>query len=80
MNGIPCAHHADRLALTYCSGCGKALCGSCVVRLGTGNYCRACAEAPDLRPRRARGRSGRTWLWVGIAVLVLVAYVVSRLF
>lgn len=80
MSGIPCSHHPDRLALAYCSGCGRALCGSCVVRLGAGNYCSACAETPDLRPQKPRAQSGRKWLWAGIAVLVLVAYAISRIF
>ncbi len=78
MSAIPCAHHPDRLALAYCSGCGKALCGICVVRLSAGNYCAACAETPDLRPRRARGRGGRWWLWAAIAALGLAAYAFLR--
>ena len=39
MSEIACAYHDDRTALAYCSGCGKALCSQCVVRLTSGNYC-----------------------------------------
>ncbi|MDQ7859480.1 MAG: hypothetical protein QN174_00930 [Armatimonadota bacterium] len=68
MNGIACAHHADRLALGYCAGCGKPLCSTCLVRLSAGNYCEACARTPGHRPveRRAPPRS-RLWVVVGAA-------------
>jgi hypothetical protein len=76
---IVCANHPDRLAMGYCAGCGKALCSSCLVRLSTGNYCAVCAETPDHRPPSARGRRGRTWLWVGLAALVTLVLLLSRL-
>jgi len=79
MSEIACAYHADRTALAYCSGCGKALCSQCVVRLSTGNYCESCAETPDHRPAvRAAGRS-RLLLWIGLAVLALGGYIITRL-
>lgn len=80
MNGIACAHHADRAALAYCAGCGKALCAECVVRLNTGNYCSACAETPDHRPATARPRRSRALVWVGLAVLLAAGYVLLVLF
>lgn len=79
MTGITCARHADRPAIAYCAGCGKPLCGTCVVRLSTGNYCEECAETPDHRPRKARGRGVRPRLLVGITLLLVAAYLVSRL-
>ena len=78
MNGIVCAYHADRPALFYCAGCGKALCSGCVVRLDTGNYCSSCAEAPDHRPRPALTGRSRVWLWAGLAGLAIAGYVISR--
>lgn len=78
MSAVVCAFHADRPALAYCAGCGKALCATCVVRLSTGNYCQTCAERPDHRPAMdGRGRS-RVWLWAGLAAVVLL-YLISRL-
>jgi hypothetical protein len=80
MSGIACAHHADRLALGYCAGCGRPLCSACLVRLSAGNYCEACARAPDLRPaapRAARPR-GRLWILVAAAVAV-IALLATRL-
>lgn len=79
MTGIACAYHADRLALAYCAGCGKPLCGGCVVRLSAGNYCEVCAETPDHRPP-PRTRRSRTWLWIGLAGAAIAAYLISRLF
>jgi hypothetical protein len=78
LNVIVCAFHADRMALAYCAGCGKALCTGCVVRLSTGNYCQTCAETPD-RPSWAghRGRS-RVWIWAGLAIVALAAYMISQ--
>jgi hypothetical protein len=79
LNGIACAHHPDRSALAYCAGCGKALCAECVVRLSFGNYCQTCAETPDHRPPVARRSRARLWLWVGLAGLALVVYLILRL-
>ncbi len=79
MNAIACAHHPDRVALAYCAGCGKPLCGSCVVRLSTGNYCEVCAETPNHRPPAARKSRSRVWVWLGIAALAVAAYLLSRL-
>jgi hypothetical protein len=72
MTTIRCAFHTDRGALFYCNRCGRALCSDCVVKLATGNYCRACAERPG-RPGNLRSRS-RLWIWlaVGTAVLLLI--------
>ena len=77
VNAIACANHPDRTALSYCAGCGKALCADCVVRLSTGNYCETCAETPDHRPPGAR-RKSRVWLWVALAALAMVVYLVVR--
>lgn len=79
MNQISCAHHPDRTALAYCAGCGKALCGGCVVRLSAGNYCNACAETPDLRPRPPKGRRSRRWLWVVVALAALAVLFALRM-
>jgi B-box zinc finger protein len=75
---ITCAYHVDRTALAYCAGCGKPLCGQCVVRLSMGNYCDACAAAPDHRPGQPVKRSRTAW-WIVGAVIVMVVYVLSRL-
>jgi hypothetical protein len=75
---ITCANHADRNALAYCAGCGNPLCGECVVRLSTGNYCDACAAAPDHRPVPPARRSRAGW-WIAGALILMAAYVVSRL-
>ncbi|MGH2404971.1 MAG: B-box zinc finger protein [bacterium] len=80
MNAIACAHHADRAALAYCAGCGKALCAECVVRLSTGNYCESCAETPDHRPAGVRPRRSRVLVWVGLAVLLAAGYALLTLF
>lgn len=80
MNGIACAHHADRLALAYCAGCGKALCAGCLVRLSTGNYCRSCAETPDHQPQVVRRGWSRAWIWVGLAAVVVAGYAILLLF
>ena len=78
MSAVVCTFHADRPALAYCAGCGKALCTVCVVRLSTGNYCEACAEAPTHRPGAARQGRGRVWVWAGLAVAALALYLISR--
>ncbi len=69
---MKCAHHPERAALGYCAGCGKPLCGGCLVRLRTGNYCDVCAN-PETRavPRR------RIPWWV-VGVLVLAALILFR--
>lgn len=77
MSAVVCAFHADRAALAYCAGCGKALCTTCVVRLSTGNYCQTCAERPDHRPRAGRRGPTHLWLWAGLAAALLL-YVISR--
>lgn len=79
MSEIACVNHPDRLALAYCAGCGKALCGKCVLRLSSGNYCQVCAETPNHRPPSPRGRRGRMWLWVGLAVAATAILLLSRL-
>jgi hypothetical protein len=73
MTTIRCAFHTDRGALFYCNRCGRALCSGCVVKLATGNYCRACAENPAGSPARSRSRS-HLWIWLaaGAAVLLLI--------
>lgn len=78
MSEIVCVHHPDRLALAYCSGCGKALCNQCVVRLSTGNYCDVCAETPDHRPAARRAGRSRVWLWIGLAILILAGITITR--
>ncbi|MDR7521219.1 MAG: B-box zinc finger protein [Armatimonadota bacterium] len=78
MSAVTCAHHPDRTALSYCAGCGKALCADCVVRLSVGNYCESCAETPDHRPRAARRRASRLWLWAVLAALAMAIYLVVR--
>jgi hypothetical protein len=75
---ITCAYHDDRAALAYCAGCGKPLCGQCVVRLNTGNYCDACAATSDHRPSQPEKRSRATRWIVGVIILTVV-YVLSRL-
>jgi hypothetical protein len=74
---ITCSHHLDRTALAYCSGCGKPLCGECVVKLNTGNYCDACAATPNHRPAEPAKRSRTTW-WITGAVILMLLYVLSR--
>ncbi len=78
MNGIACAHHPDRTAMGYCAGCGKALCSNCIARLPEGNYCNACASAPDHRPQPPARRT-RAWVWTAVAALAVVLYVLARL-
>jgi hypothetical protein len=78
VTAIVCAFHADRAALAYCAGCGKALCPGCVVRLTAGNYCQACAEAPTHQPRAGPRAGARVWLWAALAIIALAAYVASR--
>lgn len=78
MSSITCAYHGDRPALTYCAGCGKALCGQCVVRLSTGNYCQVCASTPDLRPPGPPARSRTRW-WLAAAGIAAGALLVARL-
>lgn len=70
-----CAVHPDRQALGYCSRCGKPLCKECLVRLRTGNFCDACANAPEGRP--ARPRRGMPWWAIGL--IVLAALIVIRM-
>ncbi len=80
MSAIVCANHRERPAIGYCAGCGKALCSDCIVRLSAGNYCQVCAETPDHRPPAARRRAGRMWVWIGLAVLLTMAVLASRVF
>ncbi len=80
MSQISCAQHPDRTALAYCAGCGKALCGSCVVRLSAGNYCQACAETPDLRPIPQKAGRSRRWLWVVAALAAIAILLAMRIF
>jgi hypothetical protein len=75
---IVCANHPDRPAMGYCAGCGKPQCSTCLVRLSSGNYCPVCAETPDHRPPAPRRRS-RVWLWAGLAALVTLTLLLSRL-
>ena len=70
---MKCATHPDRSALGYCGRCGKALCKDCLVRLSTGNYCEACANAPERVARRARAIP-----WWAIALIIVVAIVALR--
>jgi ferredoxin len=79
VTGIACTHHADRPALAYCAGCGKPLCSACVVRLSAGNYCEACAAAPDHRPAPPPKARSRLWIVVGAAVAVALILLVARL-
>jgi hypothetical protein len=79
MTGIACANHPDRLAMGYCSGCGKALCAGCIVRLSDGNYCQVCAETPDHRPPQPRAGRSRVWLWIGLAGLITIGFLLSRM-
>jgi hypothetical protein len=78
VSGVVCANHPDRPALWYCAGCGRPLCSGCVVRLAAGNYCPTCAESPGHRPRAARARRPRTWLWVGLAAAAVLLFLLSR--
>jgi MYXO-CTERM domain-containing protein len=71
---VKCAVHPDRLALGYCSKCGKPLCKECLVRLRTGNFCDACANAPAGGPARRRGLP-----WWAIGLIVLAALIVIRM-
>jgi hypothetical protein len=66
---MKCANHSDRAALGYCSGCGKALCSECLVRLSTGNYCDVCAN-PGMKTRPRRPMPW--WLILAGAALLLV--------
>ena len=75
---ITCAYHDDRTALGYCAGCGKPLCGQCVVRLSAGNYCDTCAATPDHRPAQPAKRSRAMW-WVIGGLILAGVYVLSRL-
>jgi MYXO-CTERM domain-containing protein len=72
---VKCAVHPDRLALGYCSTCGKPLCKECLVRLSTGNFCDACANAPAGPPARVR----RGMPWWAIGLIVLAALIVIRM-
>lgn len=72
---MKCAVHPDRLALGYCSRCGKPVCKECLVRLSTGNFCDACVNEPAGRP--ARGRRGMPWWAIGL--IVLAALIVIRM-
>jgi len=69
---MKCANHPNRIALGYCSSCGKPLCTACLVRTSTGNYCEKCATADD---RPARTRRGIPWWAVALGVLLLLALV-----
>ena len=71
---MKCAVHLDRQALGYCSRCGKPLCKECLVRLRVGNFCDACANAPE--GRAARLRRGMPWWAIGL--IVLAALIVIR--
>ena len=71
---MKCAVHLDRQALGYCSRCGKPLCKECLVRLRVGNFCDACANAPEGRPARLR----RGMPWWAIGLIVLAALIVIR--
>ncbi|HLJ60423.1 MAG TPA: B-box zinc finger protein [bacterium] len=72
---MKCANHPDRIALGYCSNCGKALCARCLVRTSTGNYCETCATSGD-RPPRTR----RAIPWWAIALGILVVLFLIRAF
>lgn len=69
---MKCAYHPERAALGYCANCGKSLCSACLVRLSTGNYCRACASPQD----RPLARRRLPW-WV-IALVLLAALILVR--
>jgi hypothetical protein len=72
--GVKCAAHPTRIALGYCGQCGKALCKDCLVRLRTGNYCDACANAPE--GKAARPRRGIPW-WT-VALILVAALLLMR--
>lgn len=71
---MKCTAHPERPALGYCGRCGKALCKDCLVRLSTGNFCDACANAPE----RGAGRSRRSVPWWAIALILVVALIAIR--
>jgi hypothetical protein len=71
---VKCATHPERTALGYCGRCGKALCKDCLVRLSTGNFCDACANAPERRQSRPR----RSVPWWAVGLILLVAFIVIR--
>ncbi|TMI76935.1 MAG: hypothetical protein E6H04_14685 [Bacillati bacterium ANGP1] len=73
---MKCAVHLDRQALGYCSRCGKPLCKDCLVRLRVGNFCDACANAPE--GRLTRPRRGMPWWAIGL--IVLAALIAIRMF
>jgi hypothetical protein len=67
---VRCTNHPERAALGYCSTCGKPLCTACLVRLSTGNYCNACANAAD-RPAGTR-RAIPWWAIIAVAFALLL--------
>jgi hypothetical protein len=67
-----CKNHPDRIALAYCSSCGKPLCTACVVRTSSANFCEACANRGD---RPAKTRRAIPWWAVALAVLFLLLLV-----
>lgn len=69
-----CRNHPDRIALGYCSRCGKPLCTTCLVRLSSGNFCETCATPPQ----RAPGGLRRFPWWL-VAVLVLGLLLAARI-
>lgn len=73
---MKCAVHPERTALGYCSSCGKPLCKECLVRLSMGNFCDACANAPERHPPQRR----RGIPWWAIGLIVLAALIAIRMF
>jgi hypothetical protein len=57
MEEQPCARHADRMTLVFCSACGQPLCPDCIGCSAVGIKCRDCADATH--PARATWKKGR---------------------
>jgi hypothetical protein len=70
---MQCKHHTERLAETFCAGCGSGLCGDCSQAIVLGEYyCYDCAlfvsDAPPSRRWGPMIYASLVW-WEGIVII-----------
>jgi len=80
-----CYEHSDRLAGALCRGCGKPICGDCMVEAPVGWHCRRCVRRAQRTSPVVRYRPGgsgvaalgRAPLTVAVIAACAVLYIAS---
>jgi hypothetical protein len=81
IEGVRCEWHPDEFITGACARCGVFLCAKEQVLVGAKAYCAACAARPEvswleqLRAKWLGVKDGWCWMFLGLSVLELVAFV-----